>query len=702
MRSFVLITATFVTALPASAVSKFDFIAKTPSPGDFRLVDRGMTADIYVATTDWECDRVEAEDLARDIEMVTGIRPKIRHTLKGLSAYAILIGTLSRSDLIDRLAREGKIAAGRIRGKWEGSLVQVVENPVAGVARALVLAGSDRRGTKYAIYEVSDNIGVSPYFKLNNALPPHRTRLYVKANTLCFEHSFVKYRGSFANDNRAGAGVYWEPDVEGHLYGGWPSKRGGWTIQNYVAYGEWDGLIRSKSNTYFPCEGVYTNVPFNTLPDANDVLINQYGLVRSGSRTQELLTTRINEFPVWLKSKGYDLKEPFYYKANHDRVVEFWQHSIDQNKDYEVLWPIGLRGPFDRDYSEPGVADVPELVRRATLEQARMLAETPGLVSRDMIITGWTGDYGVLDRGMIPPGATHAFSDDALAGASWFDVDPLVTKEQREKNPKAKWGAYFHNSVRTRTILRVARDQSPGLAQINREFNMLLDHSTDYVWEVNNGPYKGRQYAAEYIDALGRDPGYWRDPLKVDEFVNRVMKRDFGEAYGPEIARIFENMDTLNLINYGTLRRGNYGIGTAEPQFYPDPYSILNLGDEYAKALDKLQKDLADAYGIQTKLEPQQRDGFWQTIIWPLKLHLYAMRQHYYGYKANLAWKQGWRSAQVFLAEMGKAASAVTQNALDYLTVRGGFWFGWTQDDAREWNPLEEIWGHNSNPAGMW
>lgn len=702
MRSLICVVAILVTVLPASAVSKFDFVAKVPAAGDFRIVDRGVAADIYVAPTDWECDRVGAEDLAHDIEMVTGVRPKIRHTPEGLSGHVILIGTLGRSDLIDQLAGKNKIAAGRIRDKWEGSLVQVVENPLAGVARALVLAGSDRRGTKYAIYEVSDNIGVSPYFKLNNVLPPHRARLYVKAGTLCTESSFVKYRGSFADDNRADAGTYMEPDAEGRLDGGWAAKRGGWTTQNYIAYGEWDALIRSKGNTYFPCEGLYTNIPFNNLPDANDVLIDQYGLIRSGGHLLALLTTWVNEFPLWLKSQGYDPKEPFYYKANHDRVVQFWQHSIDQNKKYEILWPLGLRGANDHDYREPGVADIPELVRQATEEQARMLAQTPGLASRDMVITGWSGDYGVVDNGKVPPGTAYLFSDGALPGAGWFDVDPLVTDEQRGKNPRAKWGAYFHDSVKTGTIMRVARDQSPGLAQINREFNMLLDHGMNYVWEVNNGPYKGRQYAEEYIAAMGRDPDYWRDPLKVDEFVNRVMKRDFGEAQAPAIARIFWHMDTLNLINYGTLRRANYGIGVSDPQFYPDPYSIFNFGDEYAQALDKLQRDLADAYAIQAKLEPQQRDGFWETIIWPLKLHLDAMRQHYYGYKANLAWKQGRRSARVFLADMEKAAEEVSLNALDYQTLHGGFWYGWTQDDPREWNPLEPIWGHNSNQVGMW
>src|SRR5574340_673221 len=702
MRRIDVLLLAVLTAGPALAVSKFDFIAKTPAAGDFRIAAAGSVSDIYVVKTEWECNLKGAEDLARDIEMVTGLRPRIRHTTEGLSDYAILIGTLGRGDWIDRLAKSKKIAADLIRGAWEGSLVQVVDGPIRGVKKGLVLAGSDRRGTKYAIYEVSDNIGVSPYFKLNSVRPARRANLYVKAKTVAIERSYVKYRGSFADDNRASAGVFMQPGADGRLEGGWASKRGGWTTRNYVDFGEWDALIRSKSNTYFPCEGIYTNIPFNNLPDGNDVLINQYGLVRSGGHLMALLTTWVNEFPLWLRSKGYDANEKFHYRANHDRVVEFWKHSIEKNKNYEVLWPIGLRGADDYDYREPGVSDMPELVRQATLEQARLLAQTPGLASRDMIITGWTSDYGALERGAVPPGATYAFSDGALPGALWVDDVPLVTPAQRAKNPEAKWGVYFHNSVRTGNIQRVARDQTPGLAKINHQFAMLLDHGMAYAWEVNNGPLKGMQYANEYIATLGRDPDYWRDPLKTHEFVYRVMKRDFGEAHAAAIARIFEHMDTLNLMNYGTLRRGRPGIGAADPQFYPDPYSILNFGDEYAKALGKFEEDLAQAYAIQEKLEPQQRDGFWQTIVWPLKLHLCDMRQHYYGYKANLAWKQGRRSALVFLAEMEKAAQAVLQNALDYQTVSAGFWHGFTQDDPKEWPRGEEIWGYNSNDAGKW
>jgi hypothetical protein len=689
-------------AVPALAVSKFDFVRKAYAPGDFKMVERGVAADIYVAASDWECNRKGAEDLAHDIHLVTGVRPRIRNSAAGLSSHAILIGTFGRSEIIDRLDKEKKIAADRIRGKWEGSLVQTLDKPLAGVEKALVLAGSDRRGTKYAIYEVSDNIGVSPYFKLNDVLPPRRAALYVKGDTVASESSFVKYRGHFADDNRASAGVFMTPDENGRLYGGWASKRGGWTTENYVAFGEWDGLIRSKSNTYFFCEGLYTNIPFNNLPDGNEVLINQYGMVRSGGHLLAMLTTWVNEFPMWLKSKGYDPKEPFHYKANHDRVVEFWKYSIEKNKNYEVLWPIGLRGAGDRDYSEPGVEDVPALVRQATAEEARLILETPGLAGRDMVITGWRSDYGVVDFGQVPKGTTYAFSDGALPGAMWFDVVPLVTEEQRRKNPDAKWGTYFHNSVRMGMIQRVARDQNPGFAKINHQFNMLLDHGMDSVWEVNNGPYKHMQYGMEYVAAIGRDPEYWRDPKKVDEFIYRVMRRDFGETHARAIARIFQHMDTRNLMNFGTLRRGKQGIGVSDPQFFPDPYSIVNFGDEYARALEQFDRDLAEAYAIREELEPQQRDGFWQTIIWPLKLHIYAMKQHYYGYKANLAWKQGRRSARVFLAEMDKAAKGVLQNALDFQTVNHGFWYGYTQDDPREWPRGEEIWGYNSNDAGKW
>jgi hypothetical protein len=697
-----LLPAFFAAVLPLAAVSKFDFVARQAGPADFRIASAGKAADIYVASGEWECNRKGAEDLAADILLVTGVRPRVVHTLAGLSPHAILIGTLGRGGPVDRLAAAGHIAAGRIRGKWEGSLVQVVESPVPGVARALVLAGNDRRGTKYAIYEVSDNIGVSPYFKLNSIMPARRSTLAVKAGTVCAESSFVKYRGSFADDNRASAGVFMEPDENGRLYGGWASKRGGWTTANYVAYGEWDGLIRSKSNTYFPCEGLYTNIPFNNLPDGNEVLINQYGLVRSGGHLMSMLTTWVNEFPLWLKAKGYDPNEPFHYRSNHDRVVEFWRHSIERNRNYEVLWPLGLRGRDDHDYREPGVDDIPALVRQATLEQARLLAESPGLASRDAIITGWRSDYGVVDQGLVPPGAAYAFSDGALPGAVWYDDVPVVTGEQRARNPQAKWGAYFHNSVRMGTIQRVARDQSPGLAKLNREFTMLLDRGMDFVWEINNGPYKGMQYANEYIAALGRDPTYWRDPLKIDEFVERVMRRDFGERHARAIARIWRRMDTLNLMNYGTLRRGAFGIGNEQPQFFPDPFSLLSFGDEYGRALERFGRDLDEARAIREQLEPRQRDGFWQTIIWPLELHLAAMRQHYHGYRANLAWKQGRRSARVHLAEMEKAAAAVVRNALEYQTVAGGFWYGWTQDEPLERPRGEEIWGYNSNPIGQW
>ncbi len=136
-------------------------IAVSPQADDFIMFNGKSAAPIFVETNDDHAVIRAAGDLVEDVQRVTGAKPELASTA-GDKTNLLIIGTLGQSRTIDRLAAEGKLETNGVSGALESYVLQTVKNPLPGVERALVIAGSDRRGTIYGIYQLSEMIGVSP------------------------------------------------------------------------------------------------------------------------------------------------------------------------------------------------------------------------------------------------------------------------------------------------------------------------------------------------------------------------------------------------------------------------------------------------------------------------------------------------------------------------------------------------------------
>ena len=148
--------------------------------GDFKLVYDGAAADLYVDDQDYPGVKRAFSDLRDDIERVTGVQPTIKQGISELSGPVVIAGTIGRSGLIDQLIREGKLDTEDIQGKWESYVIQIVANPLPSVEFGLVIAGSDKRGTIYGIYEISRQIGVSPWYWWADVTPTRRDDLVIR------------------------------------------------------------------------------------------------------------------------------------------------------------------------------------------------------------------------------------------------------------------------------------------------------------------------------------------------------------------------------------------------------------------------------------------------------------------------------------------------------------------------------------------
>ena len=174
-------------------------LADSPGAADFILFDGKNAASILVETNDDRAIIRAAGDLAEDVERVTGTKPELAQGSDG-KINVVIIGTLGQSKTIDRLAAAGRLDVNGVRGQWESYVLQVVKNPLPGITRALVIAGSDRRGTIYGIYQLSELIGVSPWYWWADVPVKRRNFVAIRGDIFKQGPPAVKYRGIFLND----------------------------------------------------------------------------------------------------------------------------------------------------------------------------------------------------------------------------------------------------------------------------------------------------------------------------------------------------------------------------------------------------------------------------------------------------------------------------------------------------------------------
>jgi hypothetical protein len=167
-------------------------------PGSVKIVLGKTVADIYVDAKDSKLAAIAAGLLADDVQRVTGKRPRLVTAPGKLGRHAIFIGSIGRSGLIDRLIASGKIDVGDVRGQWETYKLQVLTHPLPNVEAALIIIGSDRRGTAFGVLTLSNKIGVSPWYWWADVTPLHLDSLVVKPGAQKEGPPAVKYRGSRA------------------------------------------------------------------------------------------------------------------------------------------------------------------------------------------------------------------------------------------------------------------------------------------------------------------------------------------------------------------------------------------------------------------------------------------------------------------------------------------------------------------------
>lgn len=253
------------------AINPNKYVTNFASKGSFAIATKGKVASIVVSENDFPGVLRVVEHLEKDLYNVTNLHPIKFKNSNPQTEYAIIIGTLGQSTIIDQLAKDGKINAAELNGKWEKFTTQIVDNPTKGIKRALVIAGSDKRGTIYGIYDLSNQIGVSPWSFWADVPEKKQTELHASSGIHTLGEPKVKYRGIFINDEA-------------------PALTG-WVHENYGNFNAkfydkvFELILRMKGNYLWPA---MWNEKFYADDPQNGVLADEYGIVMGTSHHEPL------------------------------------------------------------------------------------------------------------------------------------------------------------------------------------------------------------------------------------------------------------------------------------------------------------------------------------------------------------------------------------------------------------------------------
>jgi hypothetical protein len=536
---------------------------------------------------------------------------------------------LGKSALIDQLVRTGKIDVSSIEGKWESFLIQVVPQPAPGVDNALVICGSDKRGTIFGIYDLSENIGVSPWYFWTDTPPKHHDALFVKTGSFVQGPPAVKYRGIFLNDEA--------PDLTG-----WAKKQfGGYNHAFYTNVFEL--LLRLKANYLWPA--MWDNC-FDEDDPLNAKLANDYGIVMGTSHVEPMMRAD----KEW-DYAGFTANE-WNFETHSNDLERFWREGIERNKDYENIITIAMRGKIDTPMSPTAnVALLEEIVDAQRQIIADVMQTNAADVPQLWALYKEVQEY--YEKGMrVPDDVTLLWCDD-----NWGDIRRLPSPADRSRAGGA--GIYYHldyvGDPRNYKWINSVQNEKTW-----EQMELAYHYGADKIWIVNVGHLQHVTFPTEFFLSLAWDPDKWNKD-NIATFTKRWAEREFGEEFAPQIT------DVMSKYTQYSARR--------KPELLsPKIYSLVN----YHEADDVLAdwKSLsAEANEINQKLPQEERDTFFETVLYPVEASENINELYIDAAKNRLYASQGRASANDYVAKVKELFQTDADLSSYYnQTLEGGKW----------------------------
>ena len=556
--------------LPLGSHAADAFITFQSAQGTLQLRD----VSISYADGEHSCVQIAAANLLRDFEQVTGVKPQ-----RGGNDARVVIGTVGSNPQIDQWVKQGLLKD--LKGKTEKYIIKTI-------GKQLVIAGSDKRGTVYGIYELSRQIGVSPWYYWADVPVVKHPELYVKEGEYTDGEPAVRYRGLFLNDE-APCLTTWVKNTFGTNYGG---------HQFYKKVFEL--ILRLKGNYLWPAMwgwAFYADDPEN-LKTADKMG------VMMGTSHHEPMARNHQEYARDRKGWG-----AWNYSTNKENLDRFFREGIERMKGTDDIVTIGMRGDGDEAMGNGTDTKLLETIidnqRRIIKEVTKRPAkETPQIWALYKEVQ----DY--YDAGLrVPDDVTVLLCDD-----NWGNVRRLPTAEEQKR--KGGWGLYYHvdyvGAPRNTKWINVTPIQN-----MWEQLQLAYNGGIQKLWILNVGDLKPMEYPIQLFMDMAWNPNKY----KVDNLLCHTYEfcaESFGEDQACEASQI------LNLVS-------KYNGRITSEMLDASAYTT----DEFAQVVGEYQALEVRALRQFITLKPEARDAYRQIILFPVQA-MGAVYEMYYAQAMNL------------------------------------------------------------------
>lgn len=570
MKRTLILFASLLLTLGTSAAEQF--VVFQPQADVLSLKEASITFD----PQEHRCVQKAVESLQKDFLMVTG-----SNLPKGDATSKLLIGTVGCNKQIDLWVKKGVL--NDLKGKHEKYIIKTIGNQ-------LVIAGSDKRGTVFGIYELSKQMGVSPWYWWADVPVEKHSELYVKQGEYTDGEPLVSYRGLFLND-------------EAPCLTSWVKNTFGTDFGDHRFYEKvFELILRLKGNFLWPAMWGWA---FYADDPENSKTADEMGII-IGTSHHEPMARNHQEYARHRGEWG-----PWNYQKNQEKLDQFFREGIERMKGTDDIVTIGMRGDGDEAMSEE--ADT-KLLQRVVENQRKIIRQVTGKPANKTPQV-WALYKEVLDyydKGMrVPDDVLILLCDD-----NWGNLRRVPTAKERQH--PGGWGLYYHvdyvGAPRNSKWLNVTPTQN-----MWEQLTLAADYGLDRMWILNVGDLKPMEYPITLFMDMAWNPRI----VSVDNIKGHTYafcRQVFGEEQAEEAARIlnlcckYNGRSTAEMLDATT-----YNVETGEWRQVADDYMRLE----------------AEALRQYLTLKPAYRDVYQQLILFPVQA-MSNLHQMYFAQAMNL------------------------------------------------------------------
>lgn len=617
----------------------------------FTLASPRQTAAILYDASDAAVVKRAAELFAADVEAVTGRRPQVT-SATGETGPAVIVGTVGGSALIRRLSEAGKIDTAPLEGAWERYLIQTVANPLPGIRKALVIAGSDRRGAAYGLFTLSELIGVSPWYWWADVPVKKHAALHVDAPPTYSQTPSVRYRGIFLNDEDWGLTPWASQTFE--------PERGNIGPRTYAKVCEL--LLHLKANYLAPAMHP-VSTSFNQIPE-NKLVADTFAIVMGSTHCEPLLLNTASEWDT--QTMG-----PWNYDKNKEGINRVLTQRVRENSPYENVYTLALRGLHDGAMSTTlPMHEKVRMLQQALLDQRQILAENIDrpVETVPQAFTPYKEVLEIYSNGLeLPDDVTIVWPDDnygymkRLSGV-------------REQRRTGRSGVYYHVSYLGVPHSYLWFSTTPP-SLMYEELRKAYDTTADRLWLLNCGDLKGSEMQVSLFLDMAWDIGRFTAD-NVVTYPARWLAGIFGEAYYDRLEAMTREHLRLAFPRKPEYMGWGYHWNRFDhncEQLTDTDFSFTNY-DEAPRRLEAYRKLGARAEALLHEIGDEARPAFYQLVYYPLRGAELMNRMTLGGQRNRWYARQGRAATNAVRDEVQRCYDSLQVITRGYNSLLGGKW----------------------------